>query len=427
MPDEVQHFDVSRLAESKRVRRTQIGGIRIPARLARTGILEYRPIGETPRRELRLPEEVFDNDSLASLNGAPVIDFVDHTALVTPEDFRGKVIGHVENVHIDGDFVCGDLVINDSDAIANIDRGERSDISAGYVSKDKRTPGTWRGQHYDRVQRGIRYNHVALCPPNRGRSGPEVGIRLDSMEYPMRRQSQEIVFATTRLDALDPNTLSETDRRSVSERLNPQEEPKPLRPASDIAAKARGWGIDVGDFYHIEQPAKKARAIALALVQKALPELHDKASRESDAYVGGLFDVIADEPVKKPESQQARGTKGTRSETPPKGKKWDPELGYVDDDDDSASTKTDVTDEVTQRFRERQATQWCTTDHERATVMERMRQQDRFNAEQRERRAVRLDTREPTEAKEVTDARAAMIKRNRAMWQEPPQGGGHAA
>jgi hypothetical protein len=82
---------------------------------------------------------------------------------------------------MDGEYVAADAYINDAMTIEMIDRGERLDASAGYVSKDDRTPGTWRGQQYDLIQRNIVGNHVALCPPNRGRAGPDVGLRLDSL------------------------------------------------------------------------------------------------------------------------------------------------------------------------------------------------------------------------------------------------------
>src|SRR5690606_13626313 len=47
-------------------------------------------------------------------------------------------------------------------------------------TKDDRSPGVWNGQAYDLTQSRIFGNHIALCPPNRGRSGPDVGLRLDS-------------------------------------------------------------------------------------------------------------------------------------------------------------------------------------------------------------------------------------------------------
>ncbi len=175
--DSVVHLDNGRLG---RVERTSTGGARIPARIARCGVLEYRNPDGTTRRELRLPEEVFHPDSLASLAGVPVIDIVDHTGLVTPTTWRKVSLGHTESIHEDSNhWIAATLVVEDAETLDMIENGERTELSCGYVSRNEVNPGVWKGQPYDVIQRGIRYNHVALCPPNKGRSGPSVGLRLD--------------------------------------------------------------------------------------------------------------------------------------------------------------------------------------------------------------------------------------------------------
>lgn len=161
--------------------RTSTGGAIIPARVARTGILTYMQPDGTTRREYRPPEEVFKADSLASLNTVPVIDFVDHRALVTPDTFRQTIRGTSTEGRRDGKYVAAELRVEDRETLDAIDRGERSDVSAGYVCRLDFTPGVFEGEPYDAVQRDIRFNHVALCPPNRGRSGPDVGLRLDAL------------------------------------------------------------------------------------------------------------------------------------------------------------------------------------------------------------------------------------------------------
>lgn len=172
-------IDAASRLDSARVERTQLGGIKVPARIARVGVLTYRR-GGVERREYRPRDEVSRAESLASFEDAPVIDFFDHTGLVTPEDYRRKTVGHARNVRMDGDYVVADLVINDADTIKRIDNGDRIDTSAGYVTKDEHMPGVWKGEKYDLIQRNIFGNHIALCPPNSGRSGPDVGLRLDS-------------------------------------------------------------------------------------------------------------------------------------------------------------------------------------------------------------------------------------------------------
>lgn len=160
--------------------RTSNGGLRIPSFLTRAGIFEYRTADGSVVRELRPPEEVFAADSLASLRGVPVTDLHPPT-LVTADDWKEKAAGHVaDNVEPVGEFVAADLVIQDAALVRLVEAGQRKDLSCGYTMDTEETPGVWNGQPYDRIQRNIRYNHVALGPAGWGRAGPDVSLRLDS-------------------------------------------------------------------------------------------------------------------------------------------------------------------------------------------------------------------------------------------------------
>ncbi|HVJ89395.1 MAG TPA: DUF2213 domain-containing protein, partial [Labilithrix sp.] len=170
--DNIGHFDA---AQMSKVEWTPWGTARIKARVSRVGVLDY-----PGRRELRPRDEVMRADSIASLKGVPVVDFVDHKDLVGPDDFRKKVRGFVEEAHADGDYIAATLHIHDGPTLDAIRNGERLDISAGYIAPVDANPGEWQGERYDVVQRDIVYNHVALCPPGRGRAGREVALKLDS-------------------------------------------------------------------------------------------------------------------------------------------------------------------------------------------------------------------------------------------------------
>lgn len=180
--DRVQHLHFDRVGDLGKVERTQVGGIRVPARLTRTGVLHYPQPDGSVSRQLRLPEEVFDAESLATLNDAPVTDLVHHRALISPNTFRDAALGHTRDARVAGKYVEATLVVNDADAADAIERGDLSDISCGYTCKHDHTPGTYDGEPYDLIHREIRYNHVAVLPPGRGRAGREVSIQLDSNE-----------------------------------------------------------------------------------------------------------------------------------------------------------------------------------------------------------------------------------------------------
>lgn len=171
-------IDSGSLAKAER---TPAGGLRVPAFLTRTGVFTYYRNGQ-PVRELRPPEEVFSRESLDSLRDAPVTD--DHPwnapgQKVTPENTRELRRGHVSgHVRADSDKISAALVIDDAELIRAIEGRKRTEVSCGYRCDTDHTPGVFEGQPYDRVQRNIRYNHVAIV--KHGRAGSDIKLRLDS-------------------------------------------------------------------------------------------------------------------------------------------------------------------------------------------------------------------------------------------------------
>ena len=175
--EQVRRYDTSTLPAAKR---TPQGYLRVPARLTRTGVLEYKRADGTTRRELRLPEEVFNADSMESLALAPVTD-LHPPEMVTPENHKQYSVGVTgEKARQDGRFLSADLTITNADAIEKVERKDRAEISCGYLCRLELTPGTYKGERYDAIQRGITYNHVAILPAGHGRAGSDVSIRLDS-------------------------------------------------------------------------------------------------------------------------------------------------------------------------------------------------------------------------------------------------------
>lgn len=208
-----QHFDRYGAGADK-IERTQVGGVRVPARLTRTGVLVYRMPDGSVIRQLRLPEEVFDADSLASLRGAPVVAHRHHTpasGLVDASNWRERSLGHVEDVRNDERFVSGTLVVNDADTADAIERRELVDISSGYQCRHEHTSGVYDGEPYDLIHRDIRYNHVAVLPPGKGRAGREVSIQLDSNEAVWCFDESEQSMATPNTDPKDKIVMIKLD------------------------------------------------------------------------------------------------------------------------------------------------------------------------------------------------------------------------
>lgn len=139
-----------------------------------TGIFKYKNTDGSFHYELRLPEEVFDPDSLSSYEGKPVI--VTHAAvLVTKDNVEQEYIGTVlSKGYQDGEKVRAKIVIHNTDALTVCGLRE---LSLGYSMDLDNTPGEWNGQHYDSIQRNIRINHLALVA--NARAGDSARLNLD--------------------------------------------------------------------------------------------------------------------------------------------------------------------------------------------------------------------------------------------------------
>lgn len=166
-----------------KVQRTPAGVMKIPATLTRSGVFPYVQPDGSIRREYRSKEEVFAAMALDTLSGATVV--MHHPfaqgGYVTPDNWRGLAVGHVENPHpaADAVHVEGTVFVADSEAIASIEAGELTEISLGFDQVYVPGPGVTKdGQPFDGRQTLLTYNHVALV--KRGRAGRTVGLRLDS-------------------------------------------------------------------------------------------------------------------------------------------------------------------------------------------------------------------------------------------------------
>ncbi len=171
----VERLDYSGI---KKVTETPQGFLKIPASLTRVGVLNYK-VDSGIYRELRLPEEVFKADSLASLRQAPVTD-LHPSSFVTPANVRTLQRGMVsDDVRADENHVSAHVIVQDAELIEAIKKGDRCELSPGYTCNVEHAPGEWQGQKYDGIQRDIVYNHLAVGPRGWARSGPSVRLHTD--------------------------------------------------------------------------------------------------------------------------------------------------------------------------------------------------------------------------------------------------------
>lgn len=167
---------------SHRITRREItdeGFMRVPGRVARTGVQEYLASelgmpGNGIIRVYRSPEEVFNADSLAGFNGADIT--LHHPkGLVTADNYKLTSVGVVRGAGVqDDDFVQCDLIVKDAAAITAVNSG-KCELSVGYTAIYDHAPGaTPEGEAYDYVQRDIKINHVAIV--DRARAGASARI-----------------------------------------------------------------------------------------------------------------------------------------------------------------------------------------------------------------------------------------------------------
>jgi hypothetical protein len=181
---------------------TPSGALRVPARLARVGVLTYQDSEGNTWGELVPPETLFAADSMATARGMAVADL--HPAQqVTPVTRKGVQVGHVgDDVRRDGDYLASTVYVTDAAEIALVQAGERRDVSCGYTCELDETPGVYDGTPYQRVQRGRVYNHLGLGPEGWGRAGTDVSLRLDSAQQVAARHDAPVA----RLDSTDSPT-----------------------------------------------------------------------------------------------------------------------------------------------------------------------------------------------------------------------------
>lgn len=218
--------------------------------IARTGPQEYLArelqLDGDPDRMItvdRLPEDVFEDATLASFEGKPVTD--NHPPEdVGPENFSAYTKGHVQNVRRSGDYIVGDLYITDAGLISEVKNGVKREVSCGYLCNYEPTGDRFR-------QTKIRGNHVAVVP--KGRAGHAVAIQ-DAAKQAEKgrnimndfRKSLLALFGKAAKDA-SPEELKEmTDATADALEAAPAEKAPDAEPAKDEMVEKAPKGDDIG-------------------------------------------------------------------------------------------------------------------------------------------------------------------------------------
>lgn len=283
-------YVVDRSGVLGKLQRTATGGYRVPATLARAGVMSYSDgKGGTVRHYN--PASVLEA-ALSDIVDAPVT--FDHPAqMVTPQTYKAVAAGHVVGAPSFQDgHVHATLAVQDANLLQALELGSCREVSMGYSVDYEENPGvTPEGEAYDVVRTAIRWNHIALVA--QGRAGRSVRCMLDSQDIPT-----EEVNVTYMLDGAEVaqdkvqaalDALCGTRDAAIADAagLKAQLEDAQAKLAAALSAEA----IDAAVQARLDAAdALKRRAE----VAKIFPKL-DLEGKSQD-YVDALYDARAKDP-----------------------------------------------------------------------------------------------------------------------------------
>lgn len=276
---------------------TPEGFLKCPAVVTRAGIFEYTQPDGSVRRELRRPEQVFREDSMASLHSIPFVDGHPYRdgGEVTAKNSRRLLRGYTgAPAYRHDNDLCVDMIVTDADQIAQVKAGKLQ-LSAGYNMKLVETPGVWEGQRYDAEQTDIRYNHVASV--TKGRAGT-ARLRLDEdlnlildKELDMKKirldngteveVSDEVAAAFERVGA---KLTAETKRADDAEAVFMEADSRAERLAGENDGLKKR--LDEASNEKTIREKVKARTLLLGVATRVLPKAeHSRLDEMEDAAI----------------------------------------------------------------------------------------------------------------------------------------------
>ena len=292
----VRRFDTVHLDGSRAHRRDSDGALIVPGRFARSGLQTYRQSDGSEIVELRPPEAVRASAGLFSditITDRHPPDFVN------PGNWDSVARGHMSAprviepaTDVDDLWLESDLVINHGSLADAIERGDRSELSAGYLCEEIDSPGEFRGKAYHRVQDAILPNHVAALGPGEARAGRGARMMLDSAGHQMVDEKEssmtdeEIAKLTAERDQLQARADAlVAERDGLKAKIAEIEDPSRL----DALVTAR------------TELVQQARKIAgekidttgtdVEIRRRALEAVGRKIAGKSDAYIEAAFDL----------------------------------------------------------------------------------------------------------------------------------------
>lgn len=262
----VQRFDVLRV-DRKQIRRTPEGYLDVDLTATRVGVFDY---GD--HKELRPEGEVFNQDSLASLSKLPVTNSHPFN-LLDSTTAKAHTVGFQTKPAAKQDrMIATGIRVLDEDTVLDVEEG-KVEISMGYQAllEFPQGGGDFEGEHFDAIQREIRYNHIAIV--DRGRAGAGVRLKLDS---DLNQVPQEDSMIKVTIDGKEIEVKDQATADQLTAAFDAQA--KKVKEATDTAEK-------VGKDLEALKETKGDAAEALEAVNKAT-ERSDKAEKAAETEKG---------------------------------------------------------------------------------------------------------------------------------------------
>lgn len=246
--------------------------------------------------ELRHPDHVFNADSLKSLVGK---DFTnDHPSeMVNAKNFKALSVGTVYGEHVkadDGVHTQSRVMVKDEAMIGTIESG-KNQVSCGYDCTLVNTPGTYQGQHYDRIQTNIKYNHLAGV--DRGRMGPDARLRADASDTVSRFDAYELMPDEDDSDKTKDKKATKGKKKMDIEnaqmvRVDNRDVPTTEAGVIVVDAKLKADAAEITKQASRADVAEKALAELQAKFDVQAQELETAKKIDVDALISGRMDLM---------------------------------------------------------------------------------------------------------------------------------------
>lgn len=347
--------------------------------VGRTGVLLYRNPDGSQRRELRLPEDVFHADSLASYRGKPItLGHPYAEGKVDPKNIKRLQTGTMLDVgRQDGKTVRVPVVIGDDAAIQAAKSKRARQLSLGYTCDLEEKPGWYNGrtdeviyrtdagekfpdgyiaaewEEFGFIQRNIRINHLSQVP--KARAGETATLNLDGDEeitlddddnQPKGKTMQKlrldngleydaspevvVAFNALKQDAEDANTKLSEAQTTISTitaerdtlKADAAEFDNKLKQAREdaaVAIKARAELEAKAEKHGVKCDGLDDVAVKKAVIAKLKPAM--KLDGKDDTYVNVAFDMAVESaPMEKQRTTVNQDKAETRNDAAePKG------------------------------------------------------------------------------------------------------------